>query len=232
MIGGKSVLAVIPARGGSKGVPRKNVKMLGGKPLIAWTIESAKASRLIDRLILTSEDAEIIDIARRFGCEAPFVRPAELAADETPGMAPITHALSQLPGYDYIVVLQPTSPLRTTGDIDASIEKYHRSGRADSCVTVIKSDTPQEWLFVRNDDDFIEPLKGQESDVRRQDTKEILVLNGAVYVSTSAWIEKQGSFLKGNVVCQEMPPENSLDIDTMWDWHLVECVIAGPKYVR
>ena len=123
MIGSRSILALIPARGGSKGVKRKNVREVGGKPLIAWTIEAAKASRYIDRLILSSEDRAIIDVATAHGCEAPFVRPAELATDEADAMAVVRHALSALPErYDYLLLLQPTSPMRTANDIDGAIE--------------------------------------------------------------------------------------------------------------
>lgn len=115
-------LAVIPARGGSKGIPRKNIREIAGKPLIAWSIEEAKKSKYITKLILSSDDKEIIDVAKQYGCEAPFVRPKALAADETPGVDPILHAIEQCPGYDYVVVLQPTSPLRTVENIDGAIE--------------------------------------------------------------------------------------------------------------
>ncbi len=114
MIAGKTVLAIIPARGGSKGVPRKNIRLLAGKPLIVWTIDEAKKSKYIDRFILSSEDDEIIKIAREYGCEVPFKRPIELAQDDTPGIEPVIHAINTLEDkYDYVVLLQPTSPLRT-----------------------------------------------------------------------------------------------------------------------
>ena len=124
MLNGKTILAIIPARGGSKGIPRKNIKPLAGKPLIAWTIEEAKKSKYIDRLILSSEDEEIIRIAKKWGCEVPFVRPKEFAEDETSGIEPILHAIETLSEkYDYVCLLQPTSPLRTVNDIDGCIKK-------------------------------------------------------------------------------------------------------------
>ena len=123
MIDNKRVLAIIPARGGSKGVPRKNIRNLAGKPLIAWTIKEGKKSKYIDRLILSSEDSEIIEIAKAYGCDVPFVRPEELAKDNTSGVEPVLHAVSKLEGYDIVVLLQPTSPLRTVTDIDKCIEK-------------------------------------------------------------------------------------------------------------
>src|SRR5271157_3678171 len=140
MIQNQSVLALIPARGGSKGVPRKNLREIAGKPLIAWAIEAGRQSRYIDRLILSSEDPEIMAQARSWGCEVPFVRPAELARDDTPGMEPVLHALTALPEeYDYVVVLQPTSPLRLAEDIDGCLETCLRQ-EAPACVTVAEVD--------------------------------------------------------------------------------------------
>jgi CMP-N,N'-diacetyllegionaminic acid synthase len=114
MINGKTILGIIPARGGSKGIPRKNLIIFGGKPLMAWTIEAGLQSHYIDRLILSSEDEEIIAVAREWGCEVPFIRPAELSRDDTPGIEPVIHAIKTLKtSYDYIILLQPTSPLRS-----------------------------------------------------------------------------------------------------------------------
>src|ERR1039458_650454 len=118
MINDKTVLGVVPARGGSKGVPRKNIRMAAGKPLIAWTIEKALKSQYIDRLVLSSEDLEIMEVALRYGCDVPFRRPVELASDDTPGIAPVLHVLEKLPGYSYVALLQPTSPSRAAEDID------------------------------------------------------------------------------------------------------------------
>jgi N-acylneuraminate cytidylyltransferase len=230
MIDGKSVLAVIPARGGSKGVPRKNVRPLRGKPLIAWTIEAARHASLIDRLITTTEDPEILAVARQYGCETPFVRPRELAADDTPGMAPIRHALEQLPGYDYVVVLQPTSPLRTASDIDDAIRTCHGAG-ADACVSMTCAEAPPQWMYVKKDGVFVEPfLQGAEANVRRQEMPTVLVLNGAVYVARTPWIEAGHNFLDGKVAVHEMPPERSLDIDTEWDWRLLSHLVEDPAF--
>ena len=113
MINGKKVLAIVPARGGSKSLSGKNIKLLAGKPLIAWTIDEAKRSEYIDRLILSSDDEDIINVARSAcDCDVPFVRPKELAQDDTPGIEPILHAINEIPGFDLVVKLQPTSPLR------------------------------------------------------------------------------------------------------------------------
>lgn len=123
MINGKKVLAIIPARGGSKGIPKKNIKPLNGKPLIAWTIEEAKKSVYIDKLIVSTDCEEILEVAKEFGAEVPFKRPAELAQDDTPSVELILHAIDYLSGYDYITLLQPTSPLRVVKDIDQCISK-------------------------------------------------------------------------------------------------------------
>lgn len=122
MVHGKRVLAVIPARGGSKRVPRKNIRPVAGKPLLAWTIDAAKASKYIDRCIVSTDDEEVADIARQCGAEVPFMRPAELAQDESSSIEMLRHAARKLPDHDIIVLLQPTSPERTAADIDAALE--------------------------------------------------------------------------------------------------------------
>jgi len=123
MYKGKRIVATINARGGSKGVPGKNIRDLGGLPLIAWTIREARRSALIDRVIVSSDDEGILAVARSHGADTPFVRPAELARDDTPGVDPVLHVVEALKPdmYDYIVLLQPTSPLRTVEDIDGCI---------------------------------------------------------------------------------------------------------------
>lgn len=232
MIEGKEVLAIIPARGGSKAVPRKNVRLLKNKPLMAWSIEAARASRIIDRLVVSSEDEEIIRIARDWGCEVPFVRPAELARDDSPGMAPVLHVLAELPIYEYVVVLQPTSPLRLTRDIDECIKLCHTES-ADSCISVTGVAIPPQWTFVKQERGLLKPLMDFSSlNLRRQDLVPLVAPNGAVYCSHSTWLLEGHSFFDGRVVSYEMPPERSLDIDTEWDWHLLTCIADGPTFVR
>ncbi|MCC7484473.1 MAG: acylneuraminate cytidylyltransferase family protein [Burkholderiales bacterium] len=230
MIDDRRVLAIVPARGGSRGVPRKNVRPLCGRPLLAWTIEAARGSRLVDRLIVSSEDPEIIEVARALGCEVPFVRPADIARDETPGIAPVRHAIAELPGFDYAVLLQPTSPLRVAADIDACIARC-REARADACVTVTAAVKPPQWTFVRRADGVIEPLlDAARIESRRQDYPSLVMPNGAVYVARALWLAQGHTFFEGRVVCHEMPPERSLDIDTEWDWYLAERVLSGPPF--
>lgn len=218
MINDKRVLAVIPARGGSKGVPRKNVRLLAGKPLIAWTIEEAKKSKYIDRLILTSEDDEIIETAKAYGCEIPFIRPSELAGDTTSGIAPILHALEQIEGYDYIVVLQPTSPFRLVGDIDSCIKRLIET-KSPACVSVTESGSSPYWMYKVNEAGMMQPLIQQEELItNRQELPIAYVLNGAVYVAEVDWFMQSQSFLTKDTTAFVMPKERSYDIDTEEDF--------------
>lgn len=223
MINGKTVLAIIPARGGSKGVPRKNIRNLAGKPLIAWTIEAARASRYIDRLALSSDDPEIIQVARSWGCEVPFVRPAELARDDTPGMDPVLHALKELPGYDYVVLLQPTSPLRTEEDIDGCIARCEEK-LAPACVSVTEPAHHPQWMFTLGNAEILQPISEQRG-VRRQDLPEVYALNGAVYVARVAWLFEAQNFLGEGTSGYVMPSSRSIDIDTEQDLAFAACLL-------
>lgn len=218
MIDGKSVLAIIPARGGSKGLPGKNIKILAGKPLIAWTIEEAKKSKYIDRLILSSEDDEIISVAKEWGCEVPFKRPAELAKDDTPGIEPVLHAIETLKEkYDYICLLQPTSPLRKVEHIDGCIEKCLFTN-SDSCVSVTEVDKSPYWMYKIDGDDKLIPLIDGNLITRRQDLPKVYALNGAVYVAKSEVIQHQKKIITSNSLALVMPQKNSADIDNSLDF--------------
>ncbi|GED67587.1 hypothetical protein BRE01_12890 [Brevibacillus reuszeri] len=230
MIQNKSVLAIIPARGGSKGVPRKNLRNLSGKPLIAWTIEAAKKSSYIDRLVVSTDDEEIADVARQWGCEVPFFRPEELAQDNTPGIEPILHAMSVLHGYDYVMLLQPTSPLRNTGDIDGCIEQC-LSQKANACISVTLTDKSPYWMYHLSEEKCIKPVLSSEQPVlRRQDTPDVFVLNGAVYVARSSWLQKTRSFLHEETIGFAMPKERSLDIDSHYDFIVAEAILNEKKW--
>jgi len=229
MIDNKKVLAIIPARGGSKGVSRKNLRNLAGKPLIAWTIEEAKQSKYIDRLILSSEDDEIIKIAREFGCEVPFVRPSELAQDETAGIDPLLHALGEVGGYDYVISLQPTSPLRVVDDIDACIEKMIATN-SPACVSVTEPANSPYWMYTVNDKEKMVPLIEQDSlTVRRQDLPAVYTLNGAVYIAEVDWLKQSKSFLTEETVAFVMPNNRSYDIDMESDFGLCEFMMSYMK---
>lgn len=225
MINGKSVLAVIPARGGSKGVPRKNIRQVAGRPLIAWTIEAAKRSSYIDRLVLSTDDPEIIEVAKAWGCEVPFVRPAELAQDHTPGIEPVLHALDTLSGYHYVVLLQPTSPLRTTLDIDRCISLCDERN-AHACVSVTEPRHHPHWMFTLDATQCLHPLVEQRAS-RRQDLPELFALNGAVYVAIPANLRLSRSFIGENTVAYLMPAVRSIDIDSEDDMRLADCLLRN-----
>lgn len=218
------ILAVIPARGGSKGVSRKNIRDLAGKPLIAWTIEEAKKSKYIDRVILSSEDMEIIEVAKQYGCDVPFVRPIELAQDDTLGIEPVIHAIEQCPGYDYVVLLQPTSPLRTVEDIDGCIS-YMFEKQADFCVSVTEPENSPYWMYTLHDG-AMEPLISQKQTImRRQDLFKVYALNGAVYIGRTENILREQTFLTAKTKGYIMPTINSLDIDTNLDFKICSILL-------
>ena len=226
MIGEKSVLAIIPARGGSKGVPRKNIRNVAGKPLIAWTIEEAKKSKYIDKLILSSDDAEIIAVAREWGCDAPFVRPAELSQDSTPGIEPVIHALRIFPEYDYVVLLQPTSPMRTVEDIDGCIELCV-SKQVTACVSVTEPDKSPYWMYTVDSSDKLRKLIDVDSIyTHRQHLPEVYVLNGAVYVMKTMELNMYRSFLIDGTIAYVMAKESSIDIDSEYDVALAEILLS------
>ena len=228
MIAGKKVLAVIPARGGSKGVPGKNIRPLAGRPLIAWTIAAAGHAPELDRVIVSSEDPAIIAIAKEWGGDAPFIRPTELARDDTPGIAPVLHALDALPEkYDYVVLLQPTSPLRTGADISAAL-KICVEDNAPACVSVSSPHHAPWWMFSLSDSRRLQPLFPKDAlPTRRQDMPEVYALNGAVYVAEVGWLRETRSFLTPETAAYVMPLERSLDIDTELDFRIAEAV-ANP----
>jgi N-acylneuraminate cytidylyltransferase len=224
LIEGKTVLAVIPARGGSKGVPRKNVRLLGQKPLITWTIDAAKQSKYIDRLILSSDDEEIISVAETAGCEVPFVRPDDLASDQASGVDVLLHAVEAMGGhYDYLILLQPTSPFRLTEDIDGAIKKCVL-GAALSCVSVCETAKHPAWMYTVGESDSIVPFLPADADAsRRQDLTTVYVLNGAVYVVAVGRFMVSGKLIvPGETIAYRMPAERSQDIDSEFDFSVCE----------
>ncbi|GAB3439363.1 acylneuraminate cytidylyltransferase family protein [Insolitispirillum peregrinum] len=218
MIDGLRVLALVPARGGSKGVPRKNIRDLGGKPLIAWTIEAALASRYIDDVVLSSDDAEIIETAVAWGASAPFVRPAELATDSADSLSVVRHALRALPTtYDVLVLLQPTSPLRSTADIDGAIGTCLQAGAA-ACVSICEVEKSPFWMMeVQGNGRLSRLLADKPLPTRRQDAPPSYTLNGAVYVARCSDLLAGNGFLGDDTVPWIMPKERSFDIDTEFD---------------
>jgi CMP-N,N'-diacetyllegionaminic acid synthase len=218
MIGTRKVLALIPARGGSKGLPGKNVLQVAGRPLLAWSVDAARAARSVDRLVLSSDDDAIMAAARSCGCEVPFVRPAALASDTAATIDVVMHALDALPGYDLIVLLQPTSPLRTAADIDAACERLVTSG-APACVSVSPVELSPYWMYYLGDNDNLVPVvESPQVVTRRQELPAVYALNGAVYVADTAWLRRSRAFITRDTVAHVMPIERSIDIDTIADF--------------
>ena len=215
MINGKTILAIIAARGGSKGVPYKNIRDLAGKPLIAWTIEAAKKSQYIDRLILSSDDVQIIKVAREWGCEVPFVRPAELAQDDTPGIEPVLHAINTLEHkYDYVMLLQPTSPLRSDEDIDECIN-FFMDRKAPACVSVSEVAHSPYWMYRVDEQMQMSPFIESNAPInRRQDLPKLYELNGAIYISESRFVIDHKTFQTKQTIAYPMPEARSIDIDS------------------
>jgi len=212
---GKRILGLITARGGSKGIPRKNIVEVGGRALIGWTIEAARGSHLLDRLVLSTDDEEIATVAQTFGCEVPFMRPAELAADASGSADVVMDCLQRLTGYDYLVLLQPTSPLRTSEDIDGAIRVCLDSG-APACVSMCEAEESPFWMYALGPNGSLKPIL-ENHYARRQDLPEVYVLNGAVYVADVSWFAARRGFLAEDTVGYIMPRSRSLDIDTPAD---------------
>jgi CMP-N,N'-diacetyllegionaminic acid synthase len=208
MIDGLSVLAMIPARGGSKRIPGKNLAMVEGQSLLSWTSESAKKSRYIDRLFLSSEDSNIIAEAKNIGLDVPFVRPTELSQDHTSGTDPIVHALSQLKGYDLFILLQATSPLRTAEHIDSCLEMFLKP-EISSVASVAKLRKKAEWLFHLDDTDSHSILHPAFTAT----TQELFCLNGAMYAFRIERFLATGRLIDDQTRAYVMSDEASLDID-------------------
>lgn len=230
MYKGKRILCTINARGGSKGIPGKNIRALAGLPLIAWSIRAALASAHLDRIIVSSDDEAILAVARAHGAETPFVRPAELAQDDTPGVDPVLHAVQALHDagdapYDYVVLLQPTSPLRTAADVDGAIELC--LDKAWPCViSVLQPEKSPYFMFTQSDDGRLSPvIAQQEYHTRRQTLPRVVAPNGAVYVADCAWLARTRSYLTGETRGYEMPRERSWDIDEPLDFEICELLL-------
>jgi len=229
VIGARRVLAVIPARGGSKGLPGKNILQVRGRPLLAWTADAARAARALDRIVVSSDSDAVLAAARACGVEA-LRRPAELATDTATTLEVIEHALNTCPGHDVVVVLQPTSPLRTAADIDAALERFVASG-APSCVSVCEAEQSPYWMYRLGDDQALLPIvQGALQATRRQDLPAVYVLNGAVYVADAAWLRSTRAFVAAGTVAHVMPVERSLDIDTAHDFERFQKTVSETSH--
>lgn len=217
MIEGLSVLGLVTARGGSKGLPGKNIRPVEGRPLIDFTITAARAARCVDRLVLSTDDDEIARVALGCGCEVPFRRPAHLSTDTAASIDVVLHALDQLPPFDVVVLLQPTSPGRSADDIDAACARLAQSG-APSCVSVCLAEQSPYWMYRLDGSDRLRPLLDESAGAqRRQDLPPVYVLNGAIYAARPNWLRQHRRFVGDGTVAHVMPAARSIDIDSLDD---------------
>jgi CMP-N,N'-diacetyllegionaminic acid synthase len=227
-----NVLGLIPARGGSKGVPRKNIRLLCGKPLLQYTAESALAARHLARVILSSDDEEVAKVGERCGLQVPFLRPAHLAQDDTPMLPVIQHALNWFASRDErfaaVCLLQPTNPLRRSEDIDGCIEMLQLEA-ADAVVTILP--VPDEynphWVYFPQEDGSLQISTGESEPIPcRQSLPTAYHREGSVYVTRSE-VVTSGKSLYGNRVLGYLLDSNrSVNIDSLEDWQKAETMIA------
>lgn len=224
------ILGVIPARGGSKGVPRKNIKLLNGKSLLAYTSEIALKSKLLDKVILSTEDEEILSVGKDLGLEIPFRRPEKLSLDNSKSIDVVLHALNFFKEkgihYDAICLLQPTNPFRSLGFLNKSIEKFINS----KCDTLFSAlEVPHEfnphWTFKKNDKDYLEISTGEKEIIsRRQDLPKSYYRDGSIYITKTEIIFDRKSFYGSAISYIDASNEINVNIDTLEDWEKAESV--------
>ena len=235
MINGKTVLAIIPARGGSKGIPRKNIRLLSGKPLITWTIDEAKKSKYIDKTIVSTDSQEIANIAIKYGVEIPFIRPTELAKDETPSSDVIINTLqwferNQNQKFDLLILLQPTSPLRNSYQIDAALKDFISNPSNKCLVSVKEVEESPYWMKIIDTDHYLKNFTLKQNNfTRRQDLPKVYILNGAIYIMRTADFMNYKSFNVDNTIPFLMDKKTSIDIDSEEDFVLAEVIVKKEK---
>ena len=226
----KKVLAIIPARGGSKGLPRKNILDVAGKPLIGWTIEASFNSDCITATVVSSDDDEILSVSQKFGAEI-IKRPCELASDTATSESVILHVLQYLEKegkkFDYLVLLQPTSPLRNNHDIDNAFKILFDSN-ATALISVSTTDNKILKAFKKNKNGYIEGISNNEYPfMRRQDLPKTYMPNGAIYIIKTTEFLKYKKLFTPKTVSYNMDKINSLDVDTKEDLEKVENIFKS-----
>lgn len=226
------LIAIIPARGGSKGLPGKNIKLLGGRPLIQWTVQAALGADCINRVIVTTDSQEIASAAREVGAEVPFLRPSSLASDDASAVDVYLHVIDWLEsdGVDVtkFMVLLPTVPFRTAEDIDAAYDTFVCS-EAETLVSMKEADIPPGWYFTKNGEGLVENARfGSTGAVaNRQLGERYYVPNGAIYILDRELLSGQRTYYGSRTVAYIMPPERSVDIDTPLDFLFADCLVSN-----
>ncbi|MSR78370.1 MAG: acylneuraminate cytidylyltransferase family protein [Candidatus Omnitrophica bacterium] len=226
------VLGIIPARGGSKGIPKKNIYPVKGLPLIAYTLRAAEKSKLLSACIVSSDNPKIIAAAKKYGGKAPFVRPSALATDKASSLDVVLHGLRFMESqgflYDAVMLLQPTCPLRSSADIDAAIRMLERNPSADSVVSVCRLEEPHPVKTLQIVKRKLKPfLAGRwKENLRRQDLPETYFLNGAVYCVRKSTLLKKPSLWGKTTLPYVMPQERSVNIDEILDVRWMEFLLS------
>lgn len=240
MIGGKRVLALVPARRGSKGLPMKNVRPLQGKPLLAWPIEAAKASRSVDRVVISTDDAEFAALAQAAGADAPFLRPAKLASDTSPSIDFMLHALDALEAegdiFDYLVLLEPTSPLTEAEDIEAALDVLaSRREVADAIVGVTALVSTHPAFAVRlAEEGLMRPYAAESFSQlpRRQDIEPLYSLDGSLYISGVEALRRERGFCHSRTLPYVTPRWKSFEVDDLVDFVCIEAILAQRSLIK
>jgi CMP-N,N'-diacetyllegionaminic acid synthase len=230
MLEGKKILGLITARGGSKGLPGKNIRDLCGKPLIAWTIDTAMAVVSLDDVVVSTDSEEIAAVACKHGVEVPFLRPPELATDTATSIDVVIHALDFLSAqgrnYEIVVLLEPTSPLRDVLDINAALARLMASD-ASAIVGVCRAETVHPSFMYRIDaDGRMKPfLELQPNGMRRQEIEPLFFLEGTIYASKINVLRERRSFYHADTIAYEVPKWKSIEIDDIEDFLIVEAIV-------
>jgi CMP-N,N'-diacetyllegionaminic acid synthase len=240
VIAGRRVLAIVPARAGSKGLPGKNIRPLHGKPLLAWPIAAALGSRRVDRTIVSTDSAEYAAIAVAHGAEAPFLRPAELASDTAPSIDFILHAIDTLAAdgdvYDFVVLLEPTSPLTEAADIDAALDQLVvAQDVADAIVGVTPLETAHPAFAVRCESDGrIRPLLSESFGElpRRQDLEPVFALDGSLYISSVDALRRERGFAHARTLGYVTDRFKAMEVDDLVDFLCIEALMAHRDAMR
>lgn len=233
----KTILALIPARGGSKKLPRKNIRPLLGKPLIVWTIEQALSSKYLDRVIVSTDDKEIANVALKYGIEIPFIRPDELATDNALAIDNYIYTIDRLnkeenANINEFVALNPTTPLRSPRDIDDAIKLFFQKN-ADSVISICESPQPPLWAKkINNSGKILNYFNSDVDNVNRQDLEQAYLPNGAIYVLKFSLLKNKYSFYSEKTYGYIMPAERSLDIDSSMDFEFAEFLMRKKKCVK
>ena len=226
----RPILAVIPARGGSKGLPGKNIRPIGGLPLIVHSIRLATMCKEIDRVIVSTDSEEIASVARAHGGVVPFLRPAELAADDTPMMPVLAHALAWMEEHEHrvfgsVLLLDPTSPGRLPSDVTAAVGMLEGNASLDGVIACSKPTFNPFWVGVVEKDGLMKPAIGTARYSRRQDVPKFLRINGSLYLWRRNLVARADSWLDGNQAALEIPEARAFSIDDLYEFQVAEALL-------